>query len=503
MRHGDGVRQRALQAWPLWSVLAAQTLLTLPWLWRTAPFTDEALYLVAGHKEWSHWLHHTALPDYGFSGAPVLYPPLGAAADAAGGLAAARGLSLVFMLGATAMVYLTGSRLFGRWAAVFASALFAVLGLVVHYGAFATYDALALLFLTVSAWAAVRARDGGYRWIVGSAVALAASNATKYATLAWVPVVVGILVLHAWDAGAAKALRRGSALAVGVAALDAGLLAAGGSGYVRAVIITTVFRSVRWGAFNSPASVLWRAFVMTGVLVLPAALGPIVSAARRNPRPFTCLLGLLVLAALIAPIDQAHIRQLPSLDKNMGFGLPFAALAAGYALSAGTDWLGERVPAGRPAGSVAAVALIILALVAGREQTVQFRGPSSTVAMQIVSAIRDGYQRGTYIASDGAPWMERYMEGYYLPQIPARAWMGIFDPPPAQRARFRERICTGQISVVLMRRIRTSYHHWYDAEIRKMIKLSQLYTLAVETNQGIYATQVWRLKSPQARGACV
>ena len=105
----------------------------------------------------------------------------------------------------------------------------------------------------------------------------------------------------------------------------------------------------------------------------------------------------------------------------MGFGLPFAALAAGYAISAGIDWLGERFQAGRPAGGVAAAALIILALVAGREQTVQFRGPSSTVATKIISAIQHGYQNGTYIASDGAPWMEKY----YLPQIPTRAWMGI------------------------------------------------------------------------------
>ena len=42
------MRERALQAWVLWCVLVAQTVLTLPWLWRTAPFTDEVLYLSAG-----------------------------------------------------------------------------------------------------------------------------------------------------------------------------------------------------------------------------------------------------------------------------------------------------------------------------------------------------------------------------------------------------------------------------------------------------------------------
>src|SRR2546421_11776262 len=108
------MRSKAVLAWPLWPVLLAEAVLTLPWLWRTAPFTDEALYLRAGHQEWSHWLHDAALPDYAgrFSGAPVLYPPLGAAADSIGGLAAARGLSLIILLGYIVPVYLSCSRLF-------------------------------------------------------------------------------------------------------------------------------------------------------------------------------------------------------------------------------------------------------------------------------------------------------------------------------------------------------------------------------------------------------
>ncbi len=69
-------------------------------------YADEATYLWAGHLEWAHWLHGTAIPPFPayFSGAPVLYPPLGALADSVGGLAGARVLSLVFMLGATALL---------------------------------------------------------------------------------------------------------------------------------------------------------------------------------------------------------------------------------------------------------------------------------------------------------------------------------------------------------------------------------------------------------------
>ena len=309
------MKLRAAGAWQLWSILVAQAVLTLPWLWRTAPFTDEALYLQAGHQEWSHWLHHAAVADYAtwFSGAPVLYPPLGAAADSLAGLAAARGLSLIMMIGATSMVYLTGCRLFGRQAGLAASALFAVSGLVVHNGAFATFNPLALFFLTMGLWAAVKTRDEGYRWIAVCALALALSNAAKYATLAWDPLVIGVSFLHDWSGGAAKAFLRAWSLAVTVAVLDVGFLMLGGGSYLTGVKITTVLRTIHFGASEPAPVILWRAFTITGVLVLPAAAAVIASAAGGDSLRKTALLSLLVLGALIAPIDQAHLHQLGSL----------------------------------------------------------------------------------------------------------------------------------------------------------------------------------------------
>jgi 4-amino-4-deoxy-L-arabinose transferase-like glycosyltransferase len=494
------MRDKAVLAWLLWPVLLAEAVLTLPWLWRTAPFTDEALYLRAGHQEWSHWLHHAALPDYAgwFSGAPVLYPPLGAAADSIGGLAAARGLSLIIMLGTTGFVYLACARLFGRQAAFFASALFAVSGLVVHNGAFATFNPLALFFLSLGLWAAVKSYDEGYRWIAVCALALAASNAVKYATLAWDPVIIGIVVLDGWDRGSAEALRRGFSLAATVAVLDAGFLMLGGAAYVAGVKVTTVFRGISFAASEPPSVIFWRAFAITGALMLAAMAGVVVSAARRNPMPVTVLLALLVLAALIAPIDQAHLRQLGSLDKNMSFGLPFAAIAAGYAISAVIEWAEERLPAGRLAGSAAGAALILLVLIAGRLQTVQFRGPASAVAAKLISAVSNGYQRGTYIVSDGAARMEQY----YLPQIPAAMWVGIFDPSAAQRARIRVQICAGRVSLVILRMNGGSYDHAYDYQIRQLISRIQRYKLAVTAGQGHYTTQVWQLAASSGKGPC-
>ena len=140
-------------------------------------FEDEATYLWAGHLEWAHWLHGASIPPFPayFSGAPFLYPPLGALADSIGGLTAARVLSLIFMLGATALLWDTTRRLFGARAAFFAAALFAVLGPTLHLAAFATYDALAVLFMGLAAWLVVRARQqqGATGWMIAAAVALA------------------------------------------------------------------------------------------------------------------------------------------------------------------------------------------------------------------------------------------------------------------------------------------------------------------------------------------
>src|SRR5579875_3749050 len=109
------VRRRTLHgiAWPLMVIIAVQTALSARLIWSNTAFQDEALYLWAGHMEFAHWFYGARIPAFPayFSGAPVIYPLLGAAADSIGGLAAARVLSLAFMLGATALLWGTTSRL--------------------------------------------------------------------------------------------------------------------------------------------------------------------------------------------------------------------------------------------------------------------------------------------------------------------------------------------------------------------------------------------------------
>jgi Dolichyl-phosphate-mannose-protein mannosyltransferase len=196
----DPVRPRRLRpvspaAGLLLVVLAAQALLSLRLVWSNTAYQDEALYLWAGRLEW-HWLHGTPVPPFAdyFSGAPVLYPPIGAAAAAIGGLAGARILSLGFMLGATALLWATTRRLLTARAAFFACAAWAVLGSTQRLGAFATYDAMSLFLVTLAIWCAVRAgaRRDCTKWLLAAAGAALLANAAKYASLIFDPVVVAM-----------------------------------------------------------------------------------------------------------------------------------------------------------------------------------------------------------------------------------------------------------------------------------------------------------------------
>ena len=190
--------------WPLLTVLAVQAVLSLRLTWSNTAFQDEALYLRAGHLEWARWLHQAPIPNFPayFSGAPVIYPPLGALADSVGGLAAARILSLCFMLGVTSLLWATTSRLYGQRAALLAAGLFATLAGTQFLGAFATFDAMALFLLALAAWLGVRSADCR-SWtrtvlLITAGVTLAAADTVKYATALFTPVVLAVVALVIW-----------------------------------------------------------------------------------------------------------------------------------------------------------------------------------------------------------------------------------------------------------------------------------------------------------------
>jgi hypothetical protein len=327
----------------LFLIMVMQAALTLR-MHNTA-FEDEALYLYVGHLEIAHWLHGAALqgnyPSY-FSGAPVLYPVLGALADSIGGLTAARALSLIEMLIATGLVYTTSRRLFNERAALCAAVIFSVAEPTLFLGNLATYDATALCLLAVAAWIVVR--TAAFRWpgyLLAAPVATLAI-ATKYASLLFVPSIIVLAGLAAAPRLGRKALIAPVVLGVTTTGLLAGTLYLAGPDYLTGIKFTTLDRFQG----NSPvASLLWDSAQWIGVPFALAVIGAVAYAYRPLTEPGEqialtggrlrrALLGAVMAgSALLAPAEQIRIHTLVSLQKHVGFGLLLAAPIIGVGLA--------------------------------------------------------------------------------------------------------------------------------------------------------------------------
>jgi Dolichyl-phosphate-mannose-protein mannosyltransferase len=415
------------------AILTIQAVLSLRLVWSNTAYIDEATYLWAGHLEIAHWLNGTPVPQFQtwLSGAPAIYPPVAAVADTAGGLFGARILSLALMTGATALLWNVTSRLFGSLAAFFATLLFATLGPTQFLGALATYDAMALLLMAVSAWCVVAARDHADSTVllVAGAVLLALANATKYATALFDPVVFALAALViAQKRGAKPALGRAGYVAASVVALVAGLVALGGPLYMAGIMYTTLARAA---GDNSPMLVCEDAWKWAGVVCILAWIGVILCLLRGN-RGQAMLLALLAAAGLLAPLEQARIHTITSLHKHVDFGAWLAAPAAGYALA----WL-SRISKRRglhflAAGLIACAAIPPIAVVGSAQARSLFSGwPNSSSIIAKLRALTRSYP-GNYLAEDYD------IPAYYLRNsVPAQRWSNTwyfsYTPAGSQR----------------------------------------------------------------------
>jgi hypothetical protein len=390
-------------------VLAVQAVLSFRLVRADTAFVDEATYLWAGHLEWAHWLHGAAIPPFPayFSGAPVMYPPLGALADSMAGLAAARVLSLVLMLGATVLLWGTAGRLFGQRTAFFAAALFAVLGTTLHLGAFATYDALSVMLVALAAWCVVRAgeRGEGTGWMVAAGGALALANAAAYSSALFDVVVVALALFTAVPLGGKAAARRCAVIAIVVVVpVTVGLLA-GGSTYVTGIKQTTLARAA---GPDSPLSVVADAWSWTGLVVILAVCGVIFSWAGRQGWARTWLLALLAAAAVLGPLEQARLHTLASLNKHVALGAWFAAIAAGYTV----DRFLVAAPVGRSRALTIGACMVALvfpvALGASQSKTLSTNWPNASSFIAVFRPLAD-HGNGHLLVEDAS------IARYYLP----------------------------------------------------------------------------------------
>ena len=396
--------------WPLLIILVVQAMLSLRLVGANTAFQDEALYLWAGHLEWSRVLHGTPIPQFPsfFSGAPVIYPPIAALADRMGGLAGARVLSLAFMLGSTVLLWSTAGRLFGRRAAFFSAALFAVLGPVLQLGAFATYDAMALFLLALAGSLVVRAgeRQDATGWMIAAGAVLALANATAYATALFDPVILLLAMIIAFPVPGGKlALARPVILLAIVAMVVTPGLLLGGSQYLHGIDVTTLQRAA---GSDSAVTVVSHFWSWTGIIVVAALAGAALGWVSQPGRSAAWLLTLLAAAALLVPAEQASLHTTGSLNKHGAMGAWFAAIAAGYAV----DRLIGTSPAGimRLVTGAACVVALCFPVTLGLSQswTFQTSWPNSAAFITIFRPIA-AHGSGRMLVEDPS------IAEYYLP----------------------------------------------------------------------------------------
>ena len=405
--------------WPLLAVLVVQACLSLRLVWSNTAFQDEALYLRAGHLEWARWLHNAPIPDFPayFSGAPVLYPPIGALADSVGGLAAARMLSLCFMLGATTLLWATAARLYGQRTALLATALFATLAGTQFLGAFATYDAMALLLLALAVWLGVRCADcrGWTRpaLLLGSGVFLAAADAVKYATALFTPVVILVIAMTVWrKRGSGAGLTAGLTVFGTWLVLAIAAITAGGREYWLGITTSTLARPE---SSVPVTAILHRAYVWTSLILVLAALGAALSYRTEGRGRF--LVFVLAGAGLLAPAEQARLHTAVSLQKHVVFGAWFAAIAAGYAMARLS-----RVDHGYGWAPVMALPIAASTLFGSMGQAASLFAvwPNSAGAVTLLRA-EIGLHPGNYLAEDYD------VAAYYLrARVPWQRWSSTY-----------------------------------------------------------------------------
>jgi 4-amino-4-deoxy-L-arabinose transferase-like glycosyltransferase len=382
------------------AILTIQAVLSLRLVWSNTAYIDEATYLWAGHLEIAHWLHGAPVPPFQtwLSGAPIIYPPIAAMVDSIGGLFGARILSLVFMLTTTFLLWSVTSKLFGRRAAFFAAAVFAILGPTQFLGAFATYDAMALLLMATSTWCVVAARDRADSTIllVTGAILLALANATKYATLLFDPVIFVLAAMVIQKRGAKAAFGRAGYLATMVTALVAGLLALGGPLYLAGLLYTTLARTT---GHNSPEQVLKDSWDWVGPICLLAWTG-VILCARRDNKKQTIMMSVLAAAGMLAPLQQARIHTITSLHKHVDFGAWLAAPAAGYALAQISRIDKRRTLSLMASGLILVTLILPLSIVGSTQAGILYQGwPNSSPVIAQLRTLAQKY-RGNYLAED-------------------------------------------------------------------------------------------------------
>jgi len=188
--------------------------------------------------------------------------------------------------------------------------------------------------------------------------------------------------------------------------------------------------------------VLEDAWSWTGVIIALAICGVIASWVSHRHTAQTWLLAVLTTAALLGPLEQAHLHTLDALNKHVGLGAWFAAIAVGYAV----DKFINAAPAGQPRTLTCAACVIGLAfplsLGATQSRTFATSWANSATFIDIFRPLAS-HGSGHLLVEDPS------IAEYYLPAgsqwrrwsstrnitLPSGASTGSVNPPPVVSVR--------------------------------------------------------------------
>jgi 4-amino-4-deoxy-L-arabinose transferase-like glycosyltransferase len=296
-----------------------------------SPFEDEGLYIYIGHRMLEHIFHDAHLSEYPgayFSGAPGFYPVLAALGDSIAGLNGARGVSLLFAIGATICVNGLGRQLYGVRAGLLGATAFVLCGSVIFQSWFATFDSTTLFFVAAASWVTVHSVErNSYLWAPGVALLMTCAIIAKYGGVIYLPIVallaVGLAARRGKDV--IVVARRATYMVAATAVVLYALFTLWGESLRVGIISTTLSRAPINPA--SPPELVEQVGQWVGPWLLLAVVGAILS---RRSWPVALV---LLLGSVTAPLQQIRIGEATSLAKHVAFGIIFAAPLIGFLMA--------------------------------------------------------------------------------------------------------------------------------------------------------------------------
>ncbi|MGI5377527.1 hypothetical protein ACQEV2_25455 [Streptomyces sp. CA-251387] len=312
------------------------------------------------------------------------------------GLAGARTLSLVWALGATALLFGATRLLFNARAGLAAAAMYSVLESTAFTGRYASLHSLSLFLLAAALWLLARTRQSSPAAVLVAVPFAAAAPFAAYSAALYLPTLTVLAVLTAYRFRGAGALARGALFAAATGSLC----------FVGVWLDGTPDGWNARGAESAP-ELLKQSAEWGGVVLLVAVVGAVGYArrARMGEMPWAegsapgtvrrSALGLTMCAtALLAPLYQAWLGNGSSLYIHVGFGLLFAVPMAGLGIS---RMMGAHIKYPQ-----IGIMVYVAALVIGMAQSRELYRPPDSAGM--IGALRETVTEkgaeGSYLTDD-------------------------------------------------------------------------------------------------------